>query len=167
MRRFLLPLLAAALLTACGGETTVATTTTDSPAPEAPKKLEFRSSNDRPVSLGAHDSPSQSLPTYSDDMSPAPAPSSDLTNVPALSLASNDSTKKSKPYEGAVVEDLGPCQGRGVAGEIRVHGDTSKAPVCGQDPQSYRYSSSYSRYGSSSRSSSRSPYGSSRYPSRP
>lgn len=64
-----------------------------------------------------------------------PAPS-------ALSASATPGTK-AKVFEGAYVEDRGPCNGRAIAGFIG--SGANRRPICGAETKTYGYGS---RYGS-------------------
>ena len=150
MRRalFLSLLLAGAVLNGCQQSSASAKNVTDDkPAP--PKKIELRDGENRPVSL----EPSASV-AYVPESSPSLNVNSPAPVATEAAILPPPPKKKNAPIDGAVTEDLGPCNGRGVAGYATINGE--KKPICGQDP-----STSYGDYGYGYGG-----YGSSRYNSR-
>lgn len=152
-------------LTACQ-QSAAASKPADDNSTSVAKKIELRDDNDEIVSL---EPAGRSMGQPSDQQGVPPGLSArstpDAAPRPAVILPS---IPKKPVIDGAVVEELGPCSGRGVAGSITVNGE--KKPICGGDNAasnpygSYGYNNGYNngysssnRYGSSSsRYSSRS-----------
>jgi hypothetical protein len=136
--------LAGFVFTACQqsrASSTAAATPADEPLV---KKIELRDGENRPVTLEASMT-STPVAATSPALSAQPLQPS---QQPAAVLPPPPKPVAPAPYDGAVVENLGPCNGKGVAGYATINGE--KKPICGQD-------------GSIARSPQRYPYGSNRY----
>lgn len=143
-------LLAGAVLSGCQQSSASAKNVSDE-KPSAPKKIELRDGENRPVSLE---------PTASVAYVPESSPSLNVNPSAATEQPTSEAAilppppkKKNAPIDGAVTEDLGPCNGRGVAGYATINGE--KKPICGQDPSTAYYNDYGYGYSSGSRYSSR------------
>lgn len=121
-----------------------------------------------------------SLPTPQQVAPTAPNPPITATAPPPAATAAPILPQVPKRIEGAVVENLGPCHGRGIAGSATIKGRTEY--VCGDGSRDYGYDTGYygsheygeQRYGSGNRGYGSNGYGynssgynnSSRYQSR-
>lgn len=131
--------LAGLVFTACQQSRAAATPSTGSPDEVAVKKIELRDGDNKPVTL-APSAPGASAGTKSAPEAEPAAPPQQATMLPL------PPRKAPTAYEGAVVEDLGPCNGKGVAGYATINGE--KKPICGTGGGGYS-PYGYSRYGSS------------------